>query len=118
MMLKNTNYHPKAVGDRDERWEMYLREYNTTDGSNFKQGIKKEKREAQSQIQVFKLQTSTPEISKYGVEWRWGVSAYTLFNWLLGSIVGKWQSIQEIKYGISHLKVEETQACLAALLGR
>ena len=50
MMLKNTNYHPKAVGDRDERWEMYLREYNTTDGSNFKQGIKNEKREAQSQI--------------------------------------------------------------------
>ena len=58
----------------------------------------------------------TLEISKYGVEWRWGVSAYTLFNWLLGSIVEKWQSIQEIKYGISHLKVEETQACL--LLGR
>ena len=49
MMLKNTNYHPKPVGDRDERWEMYLREYNTTDGSNFKQRIKNEKREAQSQ---------------------------------------------------------------------
>ena len=91
MMLKNTNYHPKPVGDRDERWEMYLREYNTTDGSNFKQRIRNEKREAQSQI-LWPLRYLSMEWSDDGVSH----CIHSLFD-CLGALLGSGSQYKKLK---------------------
>ena len=53
MMLKNTNkrlYDLLSKTSGRQRSEMYLTEYNTMADSNFKQRIRKEKREDQFQM--------------------------------------------------------------------
>ena len=53
MMLKNTNkrlYDLLSKTSGRQRLEMYLTEYNTMTDSNFKQRIRKEKREDQFQM--------------------------------------------------------------------